>query len=86
MQAQLKSHVVIRVESDDYALLYDPHTGESFVLDPVGVFICQRLDGEHTVGRIVEESSVAFDGMPENAAVQVKEFVEDLVAKNLAEI
>jgi len=31
--------VVLREEFDDWAVLFDPDTGESFAVDPVGVFI-----------------------------------------------
>jgi len=86
MLAMLMSQVVLRVEGDDYALLYDPHTGESFALDPEGVFVCQRLDGGHSIEQIVEESCSVFDSVPEDAASQVKAFVETLIDKNLAEI
>ena len=84
MQATLRPQVVIREESDDFALLYDPDTGESFVLDPVGVFVCRRLDGGLSVEQIVAESDAFFDGVPEDAAAQVRAFVESLVGKNLA--
>lgn len=67
MQAILKPHLVLRVEDDDFALLYDPDTGESFVLDPAGVFVCRRLDGAHSMKQIVEESGAVFAGIPEDA-------------------
>lgn len=84
MPATLRSQLVVRVESDDFALLYDPDTGESFVLDPVGVFVCRRLDGAHHIEQIVEESGAFFDGVPDDAPAQVRAFVESLIGKNLA--
>ena len=84
MLATLKPQVVVREESDDFALLYDPDTGESFVLDPVGVFVCRRLDGTRDIERIVAESGGIFDGVPEEAAAQVRAFVDSLIGKKLA--
>lgn len=84
MLAALRTHVVIREESDDFALLYDPDTGESFVLDPVGVFVCRRMDGAHGIKQIIAESGAFFEGVPDDAPDQVRAFVESLVGKNLA--
>lgn len=86
MPAILKPHVVLRVEDDDFALLYDPDTGESFVLDPVSVFVCRRLDGARSMEQIVAESGAVFAGIPEDAPAQIRAFVERLVAKGLADI
>ena len=37
--------LVLREEFDDWAVLFDPDTGDSFGLNPVSVFIFKRLDG-----------------------------------------
>jgi hypothetical protein len=85
MPPKLKAHVVVRVENDDYALLYDSNTGACSVLDPVGVFICNKLNGNLSIGEIVQESRAAFSAIPDDAAEQVSVFVETLIAKQLAE-
>ena len=37
--------VVLREEFDDWAVLFDPDTGNAFGLSPVGVFVWKLLDG-----------------------------------------
>ena len=48
------SLVVLREEFDDWAVLFDPDTGNACGLNPVGVFIWKRLDGRHTVPDILK--------------------------------
>ncbi len=45
--------VVVREESDEWAILFDPDTGKSFGLNPISVFVWKRLDGRHTIRDIV---------------------------------
>ncbi|MCD5401061.1 SynChlorMet cassette protein ScmD [candidate division NPL-UPA2 bacterium] len=76
--------IVLREEFDDWAILFDPDTGNGFGLDPVGVFIWKRLDGSHTLEDIVKKLRQDCEGVPEGAQAHVKEFVEDLVRRGLA--
>jgi SynChlorMet cassette protein ScmD len=41
--------IVLREEFDDWAILFDPDTGNAFGLNPTGVFIWKHLDGKHGV-------------------------------------
>ena len=45
--------LVLREEFDDWAILFDPDTGDSFGLNPVSVFIFKHLDGRHTLQSIM---------------------------------
>ena len=77
--------VVLREEFDDWAILFDPDTGEGYGLNPVTVFIWQRLDGQHTVGDIVAElRENGCKNMPENVEERVNAFIGDLVEHGLA--
>jgi SynChlorMet cassette protein ScmD len=76
--------VVLREEFDDWAILFDPDTGKAFGLNPVSVFIWQRLDGKHTVTDILEELRANCQEMPEEAEAHIKEFIDDLIRKGLA--
>ena len=71
--------VVLREESDDWAILFDPETGESFAIDPVGVFIWKSLDGHHTFGDIIIELHQKIEQVPEAAREDCMEFLDDLV-------
>ena len=48
--------LVLREEFDDLAVLFDPDTGNGFGLNPVSVFVFNRLDGKHTLKDIYESS------------------------------
>ncbi len=76
--------LVLREEFDDLAVLFDPDTGNGFGLNPVSVFVFNRLDGKHTLKDIYEELCQRFDKVPENAEKVVAEFVEVLLKKGYA--
>jgi SynChlorMet cassette protein ScmD len=76
--------LVLREEFDDWAVLFDPDTGDSFGLDPVSVFIWKRLDGSHTLEDIMAALRSECQEAPEDAKTYVKEFIDDLLEKGLA--
>ena len=63
--------LVLRVESDDCALLFDPDNGRVHLLNPTAVAVWQRLDGHRTLREIVAGLGEEFDGMGAEAATQV---------------
>jgi SynChlorMet cassette protein ScmD len=76
--------LVLREEFDDWAILFDPDTGDSFGLNPVSVFIFKRLDGKHTVRDIMDELIVECEDVPEDAEQFISAFINDLVEKGFA--
>ncbi len=77
--------VVLREEFDDWAVLFDPDTGETYGLDPVGVFIWKLLDGNNDIPEILEKLRQACEGgIPEEAPDHLSEFIEDLTNRGLA--
>ena len=76
--------IVFREEFDDWAILFDPDTGDGFGLNPVSVFIWKRLDGRHTLQDILEELREACEDAPENAEREIKDFIEELAGKGYA--
>lgn len=78
-----KSSLVLREETDDWAILFDPDSGESFGLDPVSVFIWKRLDGNHTFEQILSEMNDVFSDMPGDAQEHLQEFIQSLRENNL---
>jgi SynChlorMet cassette protein ScmD len=76
--------LVLREEFDDWAILFDPDTGNAFGLNPTTVFVWKRLDGKHTLDEIVEELQGACDLVPDEAPGHVREFVESLIEKGYA--
>lgn len=76
--------VVLREELDDWAILFDPSTGDGFAVNPVSVFIWNRLNGKHTVQDILTELRDNCDNVPDDAESFVDEFIQDLVKRGLA--
>jgi SynChlorMet cassette protein ScmD len=76
--------VVLREEFDDWAVLFDPDTGDGFALDPVGVYIWKRLDGKHSTEDIVAELRRDCEDVPTEAGEHCGKFVEELLSRGLA--
>ena len=73
--------IVLREEFDDWAILFDPDTGDGFGLNPTSVFIWKRLDGKHTPQDILEELVETCEDVPENAEQEIQDFIEELEKK-----
>ncbi|SEP48353.1 PqqD family protein [Amycolatopsis saalfeldensis] len=56
---------------------------DAFELGPVELEIWQLCDGSRSVADIAEEIGRRFDVAPETAAVDVEEFVNDLINSGL---
>lgn len=78
------SLLVLREEFDDWAILFDPDTGNSFGLNPVSAFIFRHLDGKHTIADITTKLKQECTDAPENASGEVEKFVEDLMQRGYA--
>jgi SynChlorMet cassette protein ScmD len=78
------SLVVLREEFDDWAVLFDPDTGNAFGLNPVGVFIWKRLDGNHTAEEILKDLQESCEEIPDEAESHLKDFIQSLVEQGLA--
>ncbi len=76
--------VVLREEFDDWAVLFDPDSGNAFGLNPVGVFIWKRLDGRHAIEDIQKELRQNCEEMPRAAETHLKDFIQSLVEQGLA--
>jgi hypothetical protein len=63
--------LVLRVESDDCALLFDPDSGRVHVLNPTAVAVWKRLDGRRTLREIVATLGEEFDEMGVESGDQV---------------
>ncbi|MGD0237897.1 MAG: SynChlorMet cassette protein ScmD [Syntrophorhabdales bacterium] len=77
---------ILREEFDDWAILYDPDTGNGFGLNPTGLFIWKLLDGRHTIDALLEKMRAHAEDVPEGAKDRIRVFVETLVAEGLATV
>jgi len=76
--------IILREEFDDWAILFDPETGNAFGLNPVGVFIWKLLDGKNSQEDIVNRLREEANGVPEEAGEHLNEFFQQLTSKGLA--
>ena len=76
--------VVFREEFDDWAVLFDPDTGEAYGLNPTSAFIWKQLDGRNTLDDILEQLRINCEKVPEDAERDIKEFIDGLTDKGLA--
>ena len=76
--------VVFREEFDDWAVLFDPDSGNAFGLNPVSVFIWKRLDGEHTIQDILTELRESCKDVADTAEHEIKAFVARPVKEGCA--
>ena len=75
--------IVLREEFDDWAILFDPDTGDAFGLNPIGVSIWKRLDGSHSVEDILKDVQEGYEDVPDEAESDLQQFIEDLVQRGL---
>jgi SynChlorMet cassette protein ScmD len=80
-----KAHIRLREESDNWALLFDPDTGNHRVINPVGVFVWKLLDGNHNLEGIVKEVGDFYNNVPKDVEQHVTKFIEVLVEKGYVE-
>lgn len=76
--------VVLREEFDDWAILFDPDTGDAFGLSPTGVYLWKLLDGQHSIDDMLEALRRDAEDVPAEAGGHVGEFLADLTKRGLA--
>jgi len=76
--------IIFREGCDDWAVLFNPASGEGFVINPVSVFIWKLLDGEHTVQNIIAEVRKNCEDVPDDVETRVNIFIDDLIERGYA--
>jgi SynChlorMet cassette protein ScmD len=80
----VKPSIVLREEFDDWAILFDPDTGDALGINPMGVFVWKRLDSYHAIQDILKEVRDYYDNVPNEANEQIKEFIQGLIERKFA--
>ncbi len=75
--------IVLREEFDDWAILFDPDTGNAFGLNPTGVFIWKHLDGRHGADDIAVKLREEADEVPDDAPEHIRHFIVSLEQQGL---
>jgi SynChlorMet cassette protein ScmD len=76
--------VILREEFDDWAILFDPDTGNAFGLSPTGVYVWKHLDGERTIDEMLTALRGDAHDVPQEAGEHLAAFVEELTRHGLA--
>ncbi|MHB9098828.1 MAG: SynChlorMet cassette protein ScmD [Syntrophales bacterium] len=71
--------IVLREEFDDWAILFDPETGNTFSLNPIGVLIWKQFDGHHGLDDIVQTIREAAEDVPSDVTGHVQTFIQNAV-------
>ncbi|HOJ51438.1 MAG TPA: PqqD family peptide modification chaperone [Syntrophales bacterium] len=77
--------LVLREESDDWAVLFDPDTGHTYALNPVAVLIWKHLTGTNSEQDIWQLINEEVDALPAEAQKQIKTFLTCVHTLGLAD-
>ncbi len=75
--------IVYREDFDDWAVLFDPDTAETYGLDETSSFIWKQIDGKRTISDITKMLPDEFEDVPDDAAGQVEKFLCELEEQGL---
>jgi len=78
------SMIVLREEFDDWAILFDPDSGQAFGVNPVSVMIWKLLDGKNSIEDIIKMIRERCSGVSNDAEAQVNDFVNQLIDRGFA--
>lgn len=70
--------VVLREEFDDWAVLFNPDTGDAVGINPVGVEIWKLMDGKHSIETITKDIKDCFKDVPDAATEEITKFIDNL--------
>ena len=73
-------NLVLRIEDDDCALLFDPDRGSVQVLNQTAVEIWQQLDGQRSLRQVMTSLHDIYDEMDVAAEQQVLDLVTSLAS------
>jgi len=75
---------VLREESDEWGVLFNPDTGQAFGVNPTGIGLWRAFDGRRTVAEVEAELLSASPDAPGSAAAEIRSFAQDLIAHGFA--
>jgi SynChlorMet cassette protein ScmD len=76
--------VILREEFDDRAILFDPETGNTFGINPIGVLVWKHLDGRHSLFDIAQIVYERAEAAPSDVTSHIENFVKAVVDLGLA--
>jgi SynChlorMet cassette protein ScmD len=76
--------VILREEFDDQSILFDPETGHTFAINPIGVLIWKHFDGRHNIDDIAVIIHERTEACPSDVLNHIDNFVKAVVDLGLA--
>ena len=76
--------IVLREEFDNWAILFDPDTGNAFGINPMGVLIWKHLNGKYDIDGILEKIHETAENIPSNVGDHVYNFLQNAIELGLA--
>jgi SynChlorMet cassette protein ScmD len=70
-------------KNDDWAVLFNPDTGDAFGLNPTGVCVWKPLDGKHSIDEMLRVIRRDDPNVPEEASEEISSFVEEISQRGL---
>lgn len=70
--------VVLREEFDDWAVLFNPDTADAVGINPVGVAVWKRMDGQRSLEDIVAAIKDNFVDVTDTVLEEMTAFVDQL--------
>lgn len=77
--------IVLREEFDDWTILFDPDSGDTFGLNAAGVLVWKCLDGRHSIEDILKKMEQTFENVSANAKNHIEKLIKALIQKGLAQ-
>lgn len=75
--------IVYRKDFDDWAVLFDPDTADTYGLDEVGSFIWTHIDGKSSIDDITKILPEEFNNVPDNAKSHIEKLLGEMEKKGL---
>jgi len=75
--------VVLREEFDNWAILFNPDTGNAIGINSLGTYIWKKIDGRE-IDDVIKSINKEFSDVPEGVDQEVVSFIDGLVKYGLA--
>jgi SynChlorMet cassette protein ScmD len=70
--------IVLRVEFDDWAILFDPDSAKTMGINPTGVAVWMLIDGQKGIEDIARGIREKFSDITSSAEKEISDFIDEL--------
>ena len=82
---KVNHRIVLREEFENHSFLYDPDTGHTYGLNPVGALVWKSLDSGCAIGQIAQKLNGVFETGSSSVIEDLKVFLSDLKERGFIE-